>query len=124
MKIVTIYLRSVEQKERKRLAMFDSNRNGDIDNLITEVEAGATIIWKLDCLSGIKSITKIYSKTGKRNIFKSDPRKLLFSKGFKLQLTKDAEGEEAYAIEYILCDDTKVTIDPVIRVPPPPPVRG
>jgi hypothetical protein len=119
MKIVTIYLRSVEQKERKRLAMFDSNRNGDIDNLITVVEAGATIIWKLDCLSGIKSITKIYSKTGKGNVFKNDPRKLPFSKGFRLQLTKDAEGEEAYAIEYILCDETKVTIDPVIRIPPP-----
>lgn len=124
MKIVTIYLRSVEQEGKKRLAMFDSNRNGDIDNLITEVESGATIIWKLDCLSGIRSITKIFSKSGKRNIFKTDPRKLMFSKGFKLQLTKDAEGEEAYAIEYILCDDTKVTIDPVIRIPPPPPVRG
>jgi hypothetical protein len=121
MKIVTIYLRSVEQNGRKRLAMFDSNRNGDIDNLITEVESGAAIIWKLDCLSGIKNITKIFSKTGKRNIFKTDPRKLLFSKGFKLQVSKDAEGEEAYAIEYILCDDTKVTIDPVIRIPPPPP---
>jgi hypothetical protein len=119
MKLVTIYLRSLEQKERKRLAMFDSNRNGDIDNLITEVESGAAIIWKPDCLSGIKSITRIYSKTGKRNIFKTDPRKLLFSRGFRLQLTKDAEGEEAYAIEYILCDDTKVTIDPVIRIPPP-----
>jgi hypothetical protein len=119
MKVVTIYLRAVEQKERKRLAMFDSNRNADIDNLITEAEAGAAIIWKLDCLSGIKSITKIYSKTGKRNIFKNDPRKLPFSRGFKLQLSKDAEGEEAYAIEYILCDDTKVTIDPVIRIPPP-----
>lgn len=124
MKIVTIYLRSVEQEGKKRLAMFDSNRNGDIDNLITEVESGARIFWKLDCLSGIRSITKIFSKSGKRNIFKTDPRKLRFSKGFMLQLTKDAEGEEAYAIEYILCDDTKVTIDPVIRIPPPPPVRG
>jgi hypothetical protein len=119
MKIVTIFLRSVEQEGRKRLAMFDSNRNGDIDNLVTEVESGAAIIWKLDCVSGIRSITKIYSKTGKRNVFKTDPVKLRFSNAFKLQLTKDAEGEEAYAIEYILCDDTKVTIDPVIRVPPP-----
>jgi hypothetical protein len=119
MKIVTIYLRSVEQKERKRLAMFDSNRNGDIDHLTTEVEAGAAIIWKLDCLSGIKSITKIYSKTGKRNVFKSDPRRLLFSRGFRLRLSNEAEGEEAYAIEYVLYDDTKVTIDPVIRIPPP-----
>jgi hypothetical protein len=120
MKIVTIYLRSILHKEKKRLALSDSNGNGDIDDLLTVVEPGATIYWKLDCSSGIKSITKIYSKTGKRNVFKTDPRKLFFSKGFRLQLSKDAEGEEAYAIEYVLCDDTKVTIDPVIRVPPPP----
>ncbi len=122
--MVTIYLRSIGQKENKRLSLFDSNGNGDIDKLVTEVESGAAIVWKLDCMSGIKSITKIYSKTGKRNIFKTDPRKLLFSKGFKLQLSKDAEGEEAYAIEYTLCDDTKVIIDPVIRIPPPPPPVG
>jgi hypothetical protein len=121
MKIVTIYLRSIGQKENKRLSLFDSNGNGDIDDLITEVESGAAIIWKLDGLSGIKSITKIYSKSGKRNIFKTDPRKQLFSKAFKLQLSKDAEGEEAYTIEYVLSDDTKVIIDPVIRIPPPPP---
>jgi hypothetical protein len=119
MKKVTIYLRSIEQKEKNHLAMFDSNRNGEIDNLTTLVPSGATIIWKLDFLSGIKSITRIYSKTGKRNIFKSDPRKRLLCKGFMLQLSKDAEGEEAYAIDYILCDDTKVTIDPYIRIPPP-----
>ena len=124
MKNVTIYLRSVEQEGKKRLAMYDSNGKGDIDNLTTEVESGSAIIWKLDSFNGIKSITKIYSKTGKRNVFKTDPKKQLFFKGFTLQLSKDAEGEEAYAIEYILCDDTKVTIDPVIRVPPPPPVRG
>ena len=50
MKTVTICLRSVEQEGKKRLAMFDSNRNGDIDNLTTEVESGSTIIWKLDSL--------------------------------------------------------------------------
>ncbi len=119
MKTVTIYLRSVEQEGKKRLAMFDSNGNGDIDNLTTEVEAGATVIWKLDSFSGIRSITRIYSKTGKRNVFKNDPAKRLVWKGFMLQLSKDAEGEEAYNIDYILCDDTKATIDPYIRVPPP-----
>lgn len=118
--IVKIYLRSILIDGKIRLAMFDSNRGGDIDNLTTMVEAGATIIWKLDCLSGIKSIYKIYSKNGKRNVFKSDPEKQLLCKGFKLQLSKDAEGEEAYAIEYILCNDTILTTDPVIRVPPPP----
>jgi hypothetical protein len=120
MKTVTIYLRSVAQREKKRLAMYDTNGHGDIDNLVTEVEPGTAITWKLDCQSGIKSISRIYSKTGKRNIFRTDPRKLTFSKGFRLQLSGDAQGEEAYAIEYILCDDTKMIIDPVIRIPPPP----
>jgi hypothetical protein len=124
MKIVTIYLRSIGQKENKHLSLFDSNGNGDIDNLVTEVEPGSAIIWKLDGLSGIKSITKIFSKTGKRNIFKTDPEKQWLSKAFKLQLSKDAEGEEAYTIEYILSDNTKVIIDPVIRIPPPPPPPG
>ena len=69
MKRVTIYLRSVEQKGEKHLAMFDSNRNGAIDILKTEVQAGATIIWKLDCFSGIRSITKIYSKEGENVMY-------------------------------------------------------
>ena len=121
MKTVTIYLRSLKLNGIDHLAMFDSNRNGDIDNLKTEVPAGYAVIWKLDCLSGIRSITKIYSKKGKRNVFKTDPRKQLLCKGFKLQLTDVKAGEEeAYAIEYILCDDTKLTIDPMIRVVPPP----
>ena len=103
--------------------MLDSNREGDIDNLISVVYAGSTIIWSLDCCSGIKSIIRIYSKEGKRNVFKSDPKKKFLSKSFKLQLEndiaeKEAE-EEAYSIEYILCDGSKRITDPVIRVPPP-----
>jgi hypothetical protein len=121
MKTVKIYLRSVGQKERNHLALFDSNRNGAIDDLTTEVPRGATIIWKLDYLSGIKRITKISSKTGKGNIFKTDPKRRLFCNVFSLQLSKDAEGEEAYAIEFILCDGVKVTIDPYIRIIPPQP---
>lgn len=119
---VKIYLRSVVIDDKYHLAMFDSNRNGDIDDLTTVVEAGETIIWQLDCLSGIKGIKKIYSKEGSRRVFKKDPKRMLLSKGFKLQLTKDVAGEEeAYSIDYVLCDDTKWTTDPVIRVPPPPP---
>jgi hypothetical protein len=120
MKKVTIYLRSVEQEGEKRLAMFDSNRNGDINNLTTEVQAGATIIWKLDCFSGIKSITRIYSKEKEHPVFKSDPSKRLLCKGFKLKLKKGAEGKEKYTIECILCDNTELVIDPFLRVPPPP----
>lgn len=118
--MVKIYLRSIEHNGKKSLAMFDSNHNGDIDNLRTKAQAGDKVIWKLDCCSGIKSITKIHSKDGKGNIFKNDPKKLLFGKGFVLQVPEKAEGKEAYTIEYILWDKTKVVIDPYIRIEPPP----
>jgi hypothetical protein len=121
---VKIYLRSVIQNGEKRLALFDTNRNGDINNLTTDVYAGDMVIWKLDCFSGIKSITKIYSKKGERNVFKTDPRKLLFCKAFKLQLAKDVKGTEAYTIEYMLCNKTKVIIDPFIKIQPPPTTGG
>jgi hypothetical protein len=120
--IVKIYLRSIVKDGENHLAMFDSNRNGAIDDLTTDVPAGATIIWKLDCCSGIKSITRIYSKEEKHTVFISEPRKRLLCKGFKLRLEIPEEKEERkekYSIECILCDNTKLIIDPVIRVPPP-----
>lgn len=116
---VKIYLRSIVFDGEKKLAMFDSNRFGDIDNLTTYANPGDKVKWKLDCCSGIKSVTKIYSKDGKGSIFKNDPKKLLFCAGFELQIPKNANGEEAYTIEYILHDDTKMKIDPYIRIPPP-----
>jgi hypothetical protein len=117
---VKIYLRSVIQNGEKRLALFDTNRNGDINNLTTDVHARDMVIWKLDCFSGIKSITKIYSKKGERNVFISDPIKRWLCKGFKLQVSESAKGTEAYTIEYILSDETKVIIDPYIKILPPP----
>lgn len=118
--MVKIYLRSIVKDGENSLALFDSNRNGDINNLTTDVYAGDMVIWKLDCFSGIKSITKIYSKKGERNVFKSDPIKRWLCKGFKLQLSESAKGTEAYTIEYILNDETKVIIDPYIKILPPP----
>lgn len=107
---------------KDHLAMFDSNRFGAIDDLTTDVPAVATIIWKLDCCSGIKSITRIYSKEEKHTIFISEPRKRFLCKGFILRLeipeAKEVR-EEKYSIECILCNDKKLIIDPVIRVPPP-----
>jgi hypothetical protein len=118
---VKIYLRSIVHNKQNHLAMFDTNRGGDINNLTTVVpHGGAKVIWKLDCFSGIKSITKIHFKKGEFNVFKSNPKKLLLCKGFKLLLSEEAEGEEAYTIECILSDGTELIIDPFIRVPPPP----
>jgi len=120
---VKIYLRSIEQNGKKCLAMFDTNRNGAINSLTTDVPAGAGVVWKTDRCSGIKSISRIYSKEGKGNIFKNGPKKLFLCKGFVLYVPKTAPvGEiEAYTIEYILHDDTKIIIDPYIKIPPPPP---
>jgi hypothetical protein len=119
--MVKIYLRAILKNGQDSLALFDSNRNGDINDLTTEVKAGDTIIWKLDCCSGIKSITRIYSKEKEHPVFKSDPVKRFLCKGFKLQLEKGAKGLEKYTIECILPDNNELIIDPFIRVPPPDP---
>lgn len=119
---VKIYLRSILKDKKNCLALFDTNRNGDINNLETVVPSGSKVIWELDYLSGIKSITKIWSKEKNSQIFKSDPRKGWLNKGFEIQLPEfKEERREAYNIEYILSDGTKMIIDPYIRVVPPPP---
>lgn len=117
---VKIYLRAIVKNGENGLAMFDSNRNGDINDLITDVNPGDKVIWKLDCCSGIRSITRIYSKEKEHPIFKSDPKKRSLCKVFELRVPKTAvEGDqEKYAIEYILRDDTRMMIDPYVRIPP------
>ena len=121
--IVKIYLRAIKQGDANCLALFDSHRKGDINDLITGANVGDTIIWKLDCCSGIKSITNISPKKADNHpVFLSAPRKRLLCAGFKLPIEKGAEGEERYTIECILCDNKKLIIDPYIRVPPPPPL--
>jgi hypothetical protein len=118
---VKIYLRSILKDKDDHLALFDTNRNGDIDDLVTNVPKGGTVIWKLDRFSGIKRITKIYSKEKEHRIFKSDPIKLVKGEGFKVQLLEIAQDgdEEKYAIECILSNKTKLVIDPYIRIQPP-----
>ncbi len=120
MKKVRIYLRSIRDDEKNRLMLFDSNRNGAVDDLVTIVPAGSTITWKRDICSGVKKIIRIYSKTGKGNIFRTEPRRFLCFNIFYLRVPKDAEGEETYSIDYLLRNKTQVTIDPTIKIPPPP----
>jgi hypothetical protein len=117
---VKIYLRAIVRDRENSLALFDSNRHGGINDLTTDVNPGDKVIWKLDCCSGIKSITRIYSKEKEHPIFKSDPEKRPLCKAFKLQVPKTAKPDvrEQYAIEYILRDDTRMTIDPYVRIPP------
>ncbi|MBN1145333.1 MAG: hypothetical protein JXA72_12960 [Bacteroidales bacterium] len=119
MTTVYIYLRSVKADGREALALFDSNRCGAIDNLVTEVPSGTKIIWRPDSCSGIKTIVAIRSKSGKGNIFASEPKKKLLCRGLVLQLAKTATGEEAYYIEYISSQGEKMRIDPYIKIKPP-----
>jgi hypothetical protein len=105
--------------EKSQLMLFDSNRNGAINDLVTLVPAGSTIVWKSDRCSGIKRILRIYSKTGKGNIFRKEPGRFLFFNRFSLKISPNAEGEETYSIDYMLCDKIRVTIDPTIKIPPP-----
>ena len=119
MKNVQIYLRSITVNEQIQLMMFDSNRNGAINTLSTIVLAGSTIVWRLDGKSDIKRIERVYSKTGKGPVFRSEPKPSWFSKCFKLKTFPDMEGEEAYNIDIILCNNSRVTIDPIIIIKHP-----
>lgn len=117
---VYIYLRAIENKGKKRLSLFDSNGVGDIDDLITKAYPGDQILWVPDKRSGIQKITAILPKSESKVIFKSNPKRMLFCEGFTLCIPKDAKGEESYGIEFILKNGEKHTIDPTIRIPPPP----
>lgn len=122
MKTVSIFLRSVESEKGSQLALFDSNRNFGINDLETLVSPGDMVVWKPDCLSGIKDITAIKAKSEKNTLFGNKPVKRRFCKGFYLLIPKDIkEGREAYAIEYTSCDGKKYLIDPYIKVKPPQP---
>ena len=105
--------------------MCDSKGNGAINDLISEVQGGDTIIWKLDNLSelipDIEHITKIEYKSGDKEIF--DNGVTQYYKGFKLLTSENNSGRELkakYVIECQLSDNTFVAIDPYIRIPPPP----
>jgi len=121
-KTVKIYLRSIIKNGEKRLSMYDTNDSTAIDNLITTVDPGTTIIWILENNSRIKKVEKIYPLKKGGLIFKEDPQQELFGKRFKLKVPEDAPRGtiEKYVIEYIHEDDKPVTIDPFIRIPPPP----
>ena len=120
---VKIFLRSIVKDKIKSLALFDSNHHGDINGLITDVKPTDTIIWKLDCCSGIKRIISIHSSSEDgHTVFISEPKKRFLCKGFKLHLElpkSDEERREKYTIECILWDNTPLIIDPYIRIPPP-----
>jgi hypothetical protein len=115
-----IYLRSILKGSKKCLSMFDSNNKGGINVLESEVLSDSKVFWELDTRSGIKSIDRIWSKENISKVFKSEPKKGL-NNGFEVQVVKtDKKIREAYNIQYTTKEGETVTIDPYIRVVPPP----
>jgi len=125
MKSVKIYLRAVVVKEKNELMMFDSNRSGAIDDLVTIAHPGQKVIWTRDSCSGISKILGIQPKSKPGNIFRNGPVKCWFNK-ICIRIPADAKpGDEAYSVECLLHDKTKILIDPTIKIPPPsPPPHG
>jgi hypothetical protein len=119
---VTIKLRAIIKDKSHCLAMYDSSRRGAINNLETFAEKGSDIIWKLDDDSGILEILEISPRDMNSQIFagkwmKTSPNE------FILRLPDYLERAlEAYFIKFRLDDDLKtiITIDPYIRIDPPP----
>lgn len=121
---VVIYLRSIDSNGEKFIYMYDSNGNTSIDNMQpvdsfeTYVQPESDVFWELERNSGIKKIKEIKSSHGNGNIFKDDPSQIPFSKAFRLKLKKDIYGREKYDIKIRLEDNTEITIDPFLRIPP------
>jgi hypothetical protein len=124
MVMVKIFLRSIQSDigngKENCLSMRDSNGNEGINNLVTAVTGGSKVIWELEKQSGIKSIYRIWAEAARSKVFKNEPKKILLKKGFQVDLVdSDSELEGKYNIEYILDDETKMIIDPYIRILPP-----
>ncbi len=120
MRTVKIYLRIIEQDKEKKLSLYDTHRNGGINDLVTYVVRGGTVYWLPDCNSNIKEIVSIFPKKNDWKLLKTKPRKLKFCKGIKVKIPFDAPaGDEAYGIECISTTGDKIVIDPVLKIPPP-----
>lgn len=126
MAMVKIYLRSVQSDlgsgMENCLYMRDSNGNEGINNLETVAAGGSKVMWDLEKDSGIKGISRIWvaDNDPKGKVFKNEPKKVLLKKNFQVDIVDtDTEVKDKYNIKYILDDGTEVSIDPVIRIPPP-----
>ena len=120
----------IEEGQLKKLALYDTNGQGGIDDLKTTVYAGNTVYWSLDNLSGIKEVKSVYAKDESKLKFKIDPgqgdsdikfnpKHKIFSKGFKWKIPKGTEGVVKYGIKFIDYTGEEIDIDPEIIMPPP-----
>jgi hypothetical protein len=117
-KDVTIYLQAVIKNGKKHLKLSDSNGNLATDHLVTLVNKGGTITWKLKSFSKIDKIERIYSPEKEREIFIEDAQQQGNGNVFKLIVPDNVAPEtlEKYNIIFIHQDGSREEIDPYIRI--------
>ena len=120
LKKVIIYVKAVEKNDGMHLEMYDSNDTTKVvDTLVTIVEPGTKVIWKLAENSGIKRIKKIGPKE-RGEIIIGDANRILFFNRFKLKIPDNEikpSTEEKYDIVFVDKKDKKETpIDPYLKI--------
>ena len=123
----------IEEGKRKKLALYDTNGQGGVDDLKTTVYGGNTVYWSLDNLSGIKEVKSVYAKDESKLEFvikpkeqrpdkeiKFNPKRKTFSKGFKWAIPAGVKGTVKYGIKFIDYTGEEIDIDPELDIPPPP----
>ena len=70
-------------------------------SIITSVDPGDTVIWKLDKCSGISEITKVIINES-TNFFSEGPEKIDFDE-FKAEVSKHATGRVIYELTVVSC---------------------
>ena len=123
MKHKKIYLRTIVNNDDTKLSLFDSDGQGDINNLVTVGEAGGRIVWRPDVFSGIKRIVSIYPKLkNDTKLFKHELKRSRFNRNqLSLKIPKDFHGKEEYGIIFETRDGRIIDVGPHIIVPEPPP---
>ena len=116
-KVTTIHIKAVIKDGKKHLKLCDSNGNIATDHLITSVDTGSIIIWKLKIFSNINSIERVYSTEKEREIFRTDPKEGP-ENVFTLKVPEDVSNGkmEKYKILFIHKDGKEAEIDPYIRI--------
>ncbi|WP_075602309.1 hypothetical protein [Saccharicrinis aurantiacus] len=112
-----ILLKAVEKDGKIDLWLSDNEGNIGVDDLRSVGGRGQKVKWKLAKDSNINKILNIYKKEDSEEVFSVKPHKVT-DKKWKGVIDKDVEGDEAYNIDFEYKDGSKVSIDPVISVPP------
>jgi hypothetical protein len=124
--MVTIYLKAIKNAAGTGYDLLMRDINGQVYANFHKIEfkSGSKVVWDLEDPSGIQDILQIRVKGSipQGKVFKTEPKKDSSSKKFKVYVVKtDKDIEEEYNISFKAVNGDTVTIDPYIRVVPPPP---